>query len=290
MSILTKVFALLVSALSIFLCGVVITFIARTQNWKELYNQQKTLTEAAQIKAMATEMWSTETITRHEQIVQNLRRNIDQIQSLNADLNEQLTSEAQESANNKRMAMTAVDTMKALETTVANLLQNQLELREALETDRKEMIAAKTERIEVTRKYNAVQAENNQLNSKIRQQTEKIYSLEDELAELQQKLDKVTLASDEFTPGPQVGMTTPAVESGVPIRGQVIDIRDDKVAISVGSASGVRKGMTFWVTRGSEFLGNMKIIHVEPQQSVGMLDIQKGIVVAGDSVTTGFDY
>ncbi len=290
MSILTKVFALLVSVLSIFLCGVVVTFIAKTQYWKELYDQQKTLTEAAQIKAMAVDKTASETMARNQKVVQDLRNNIQKVQELNSRLNQDIITARQNSADKENLATTAVDTMNALEQMIANMYSNQLALQNALDQDRKEMLAAKTRMIELTRKYHSLEAENNQLNTKLRQQTEKIYALEDENTNLRQKLDQVTLASNEFIPGEDVGLISPADPSGVPIRGQVTMTRDEKVAISVGSASGVRKGMTFWITRGTEFLGNLKIIHVEPQESVGMLDIQKGVIVAGDEVTTGFDY
>jgi len=73
----------------------------------------------------------------------------------------------------------------------------------------------------------------------------------------------------------------------VPFLNQVSE--GEKVAISVGSSSGVRNNMTFLVTRADKFLGNLKIIHVDPSASVGELDNQQGAIAKGDKVTTGFD-
>ena len=77
--------------------------------------------------------------------------------------------------------------------------------------------------------------------------------------------------------------------SGVPIRGEITDIKGDMAQISVGSSSGVRKGMAFWITRGTNFLGKMEITVVSPDEAVGRLTNQQGTIVKGDAVTTGFD-
>ena len=149
------------------------------------------------------------------------------------------------------------------------------------------MIAAQTQMIELTRQLNSERVKTDQLEAIRRQYSENIHELEDENASLRQKIEKVTVASSKFRPDTQVTMTKPQ-EQGVPIRGQITEISNDKAAISVGISSGVRKGQTFWITRSNRFLGNLEIIHVEPSEAVGRLVNPQGAIAAGDSVTTGF--
>ena len=76
---------------------------------------------------------------------------------------------------------------------------------------------------------------------------------------------------------------SPAV--AVPIRGQITELADDLVAISVGSSSGVRKGMTFIIYRGGEYLGKLVVEMVEPDRAGGRITTRVGQIQVGDYVT-----
>ena len=288
MSTLTKVFALLVSALSIFLCGVVVTFVSNSQDWKLKSQQQRSIIEAAQVQALATEMEAAKTKENYKAINQKLQESILAVQEYNADLSRQLASQKQAGANQAARADTAVLTMQALRETIQNMYDSQLKRQKSLDDARTKMIAAQTQMIELTRQLNSERVKTDQLEAIRRQNRENIHELEDENDSLRQKIEKVTVASNEFRPDTQVTMTKPQEQGGVPIRGQITEISSDKAAISVGTSSGVRKGQTFWITRSNRFLGNLEIIHVEPSEAVGRLVNPQGAIATGDSVTTGF--
>lgn len=288
MSTLTKVFALLVSALAIFLCGIVVTFIANTNHYKQAYEEQKTIAQAAQIQALAAETDRNDKLRDSQTIVNRVQSKIAEVQQIINNLSRQLTEQKQTSADKNREAQTAVQTVAALRQTIQNMFDAQLELQKAMDQDRQKMIAAQTHQIELTREVNTLRADNNQLDALRKRQIEKIYELEEENKSLRQKVGQVALAPSDFEPGGKVTLTT-IDDAGIPIRGQITQIEGDKAAISVGSSSGVREGMSFYVTRGGKFLGNLKIIYVEPAESVGQLDNQQDAVVKGDSITTGFN-
>jgi len=285
LSTLTKVFALLVSALAIFLCGVVVTFITNTQDWQLAYQDQKTLAEAAQVQAVAAEMELSRALERYKLMIEKLQDSIVAVQQLNGDLSRQLAIARQTGANEASRAETAVQTMQALRETIQNMYEAQLELQDALDEDRSKMIAAQTQMIELTRQLNSERAMKEQLESIRRRYRERINELEEENVTLRQK---VTLTASEFEAGGQVALTTPE-KAGVPIRGQIMQVDGQRAAISVGSASGVRKDMKFAVVRGGKFLGNIEITYVEPSESVGRVLNPQGVIVEGDSVTSGFD-
>ena len=73
--------------------------------------------------------------------------------------------------------------------------------------------------------------------------------------------------------------------SAVAVRGQVVEVADNLVTVSVGSADGVKKGMLFVVHRGDEYIGDVQISLVEPNRSAGTLTLRSTVAPApGDRV------
>lgn len=288
MSNLTKVLALLVSALAIFLCGVVVVFFTNTSNYKTAYEQQITITMAAQVNALAANMELTEERMRNNSIIRPIQENIGIVQRRNSELARQIAAEKQSSATEAGRAEKAIGTMMSFSETIQNMRDVQLAIQRALDEQRAKAMEAETQRIELTRQFNNLQAENNQLIAIRKQQVEKIYELEEENSLLKQDIGKVELTSGDFKSGAGVSMVKPE-RTGVPIRGEVTGIDGEKAAVSVGSSSGVRKGMMFSIVRGANYLGKLEIIFVTPSESVGRMVNLQGIAVPGDSVTTGFD-
>ena len=288
MSTLTKIFALLVSALSIFLCGVVVTFLANAENYRNEAEQWQTKAEAAQINDLAAQATLTSYMQKQEAGTRQLRENIASMHMLLEDRNRQLAAASKDSGVNVSLANTAVTTMGALRETIANMQTSQEELAKALQQSRNKMIEAQTQMVELTRHLNSEQVKTEQLENLRRQNLEKIRALEDDNAAIHRQLKKVTLSSSEFHDDEKVSMARTEL-AGVPIRGQITEIDGDNVSISVGSASGVRKDTRFWITRGDKFLGNLEVVYVESNESVGRLANTQGVVVRGDTVTTGFE-
>ena len=72
--------------------------------------------------------------------------------------------------------------------------------------------------------------------------------------------------------------------SAVAVRGQVVEVADKLVTVSVGAADGVKKGMLFVVHRGDEYIGDVQISLVEPNRSAGTLVRSVVAPTAGDRV------
>jgi len=84
--------------------------------------------------------------------------------------------------------------------------------------------------------------------------------------------------------------TVAAQTRSIALNGQVtaVDLRGRLLEISIGSAAGVRKDMTFHVIRGDRFVADILIMEVWPDRAVGVLDVvQAGLQPqAGDNVST----
>ncbi len=70
------------------------------------------------------------------------------------------------------------------------------------------------------------------------------------------------------------------------IRGLIAEVSPSLVSISVGLADGVRKGMTFHVTRGSQFLCDIVITNVDTNKAAGVLELVQQQPKVGDHVST----
>ncbi len=66
------------------------------------------------------------------------------------------------------------------------------------------------------------------------------------------------------------------------IEGRVTEVDGEHASISVGSADGVEKGMVFIIHRGSQYVADLTITMVEPQESAGYLSEVQAEIQEGD--------
>ena len=288
MSTVTKVFAVLVSLLSIFLCGVVVAFMGKAQNYKELYNDQKVLADAAQVMAYSAEQRLEKANLTYgkaaELTSERLKDLRDQYNLMSVDL----VQAEQQSVLESSKADSAIKLVSAMRNTIQDMQTAYESLWSDFDSNRSEMLQAQTQVTELTRQLNNEMARTKQLEDTNRRRAEQIAGLEEQVAKLNQQMDKYNLAQKEFESDTSVAQVLPAM-TGVPIMGEITEMDDKNVAISVGSTSGVREDMKFWIVRGDKFLGNLKIIYVEADAAVGSLINKQDVIVEGDMVTTDFN-
>jgi hypothetical protein len=82
---------------------------------------------------------------------------------------------------------------------------------------------------------------------------------------------------------PRVTALSPAARPA--IRGHVVDVDGNIITISVGAADGIRKDMVFVVHRAGEYIGDMKIDLVDPNQAAGRPVGPAFVPRRGDQVT-----
>jgi hypothetical protein len=121
--------------------------------------------------------------------------------------------------------------------------------------------------------------------------------LEQEKHQLQAELDKVfqprgreTAAIPTVTPEtrPAPPITPPPIAKEIGLKGSVtgVDLKYSIVEISVGAAHGVREGMTFYVTRGNEFICEILIFYVDTEKAVGDIKRMRYQPKVGDNIAT----
>ncbi|MBN2376771.1 MAG: hypothetical protein JXD22_10235 [Sedimentisphaerales bacterium] len=289
MSVLTKILTLLVSLLAIFLCGIVVVFVTSSNNWKQASQTSETLAKAAQVQAAAAENAKLRQSERDKSLIESQNEMIRVLLEENSVLAQQLRTEAEQKTAATKNAATAMTVSASLSATIDNLRTTREFVQQKLESSQGSQLRAEAQVVELNQELDRTRATLDQLKEIGRRSQEQIRNLEEDNANLRQRLEDVKLASSEVRiEGDQVKQAV-RVSSRVPIRGEIKDIRDDRASISIGSSSGVRENMEFNVIRGREFLGNLLVTHVQASEAAGTLIRQKGAIVKGDKVSTGFN-
>ncbi len=288
MSTLTKVFTLLVSILAILLCGVVVTYIATSSDYKSAYTDQLTRTEAAVAHAESSRIAreSDLEIFKNKMLVKD---NLYKLAAAQRDeLTRELTVAKQEAATAASNATTSQESLNALTLELKLLRESQAELFANNIKCLNAQQEAQTKQEQMSLKLNSKIVENTQLATNLKRVKEQKVELESDIEKLNVKLTAAKATSRPMVNTNLVSMSTP-IPAGVPIRGEIIEVKGNLVAISVGSSSGVRTGTRFTINQDGKFLGYIKINLVEPGESVGKLINPQGIIAKGNVVTTGFD-
>ena len=288
MSILTKVMVLLVSVMVLFLCGVVTVFVANTHDYKSAWESEKTKSHAAQVTAVVAEEALKRGLARRDALVQILNSNILALELENARLLRDWETTRQEKSLSDSTSATAIQTMQSLRETIQDMYTGQTAIQKGLDEAFGKMTAARVQVVDLRRELNRERVRADSLDSLSRQRLEKIYEIENENSQIRARLEQVKVASSKWVPDGDVGQVAVGL-SGVPIRGQITEVREGLASISVGSAAGVRKGMKFLVYRDAQYMGDLQISHVESSESAGLVVLERGSIVRGDSVTTGFN-
>jgi flagellar biosynthesis/type III secretory pathway chaperone len=273
---------------SIFLCGIVVTYVANADNYRGKYTDIKTERDGLDRKLKAETDEANKYISEKQHLEDKLRGEITSLKTKVDKLDGDLDNAEREKAALLAQVESWTSITKDFYTTndkqgalLANTL-NELKRVQAEEIkQRKDLSETTAQLIEKMAIVEQLQTDNKRL-------------LE-EKAELQAKLDNLLrpagkAAAQPVPVTPEETNVSPAGPATVPInlKGLVtnVDLENSMVEISIGKVDGVKEGMKFYVTRGDEFICDILIYDVETDRAVGLLDLMSKQPKAGDSVST----
>jgi len=290
LSTLTKILIVLLTLSSIFLCGIVVTYVANADNYREKYTNIRSNRDSLDKKLKAKTKEANEYIDQKQQLEDKLRSEIATLSAKVGKLEGNLRDVERERASLLAQVQSWTSITKDFYTTndkQGALLKNTLDELKRIQAEqikqRKELNETTAELVEKMAIVEQVQAENRRL-------------LE-EKTELRARLDSILRPAGEavaepVTVTPQKKLsrfigTGPATMQ-IGLKGLVtdVDMENSLVEISIGSADGVKDGMKFYITRGEEFICDILIYDVEPEKAVGLLDLVSKRPKAGDDVST----
>ncbi len=288
MSTLTKVLIVLLTVASIFLCGIVVTYVANAENYKEKYNKQQARINSLNEKSKDLAKQVNEQVTAKNILEDKLKGRIEALKSENAEINARLKTAERENANLVQKVNSWASITKDFQATnddQGSLLEKTLE----------ELNQLQLERVRERKELNEIAVAFDEKMAIIEDLTAGTKRLREEKAELQERLDqllqpigKVTAVTAPVTW--QRDIAAPAFEGiqdiGLKALVTAVDMKNHLASISLGIADGVREGMKFHVTRGDEFICDILIIDINEEEAVGVIELMQQAPRIGDNAST----
>lgn len=295
MSVLTRLFVIAVTILSVALVAVIVPFVAQTEN----YRSQVTAAETARVRAEVTARLRDAEMTRLQE------RESERILKLNSQ-NQGLTTEVARLSEELNTSRALLATAKAENANnganLAHLSASHEQFALIVESMRKELnerrgqaLDQQKKIIELADESDRLKAELDSLTRQVRQYQETTVALEDRNADLEKMLGRLDPAIRQQIEGQDVAGASPS-RSFMPdylIDGQITNISrlDDEtfVELNIGSNDGVEKNMKFRIHRGGDFIANLVVTVVDIDACSGRVTLVDDgqQVVVGDSVQTG---
>lgn len=288
MSTLTKILIFLVTIGSIFLCGIVVTYVALADNYRDQYNQIRS--EKDSLKESSDDLKQQLNKKNAETVALENKLN-DEINSLNT----QISTLKGELKNVKDENQILVKRVSDMASVVETSSQTSSETTQLLKDREALLTKVQAEQIKLNAQLDETSATLLEKLAIIQTlETEKKRLLEEKI-ELQGRLDrllrptgKVPTPVVSITPQKEIARPAPVTTKEIGLKGLItaVDSKNKMVSISIGTADGVKEGMKFHVTRGDKFICDILIIDTDAENAVGAMELVQEQPRTGDTVTT----
>ncbi len=300
MSILSKIFILLVTILAVLLAALIIPFVSNVEDYRaqrELAEQERDVAKVAigVAQEALVKMRSAEAtrIAEKQAEVTLLEGQIGRLKNELANMQTQLIA-----ANNKNVKFEAdlgrLSAADAQKTTLLASTQNDLNTIR----DQRDQFRQKT--IELAGTNTDLESRVQVLNRQVRSQRETIAEQEERAIANAELLSRIPVDVLERAKNPNAAdstadagdESTSRIEMDPPVSGKVTLVSNDGgitfVQIDLGKVDGVRPNVLFRVHRGSQFLGRLVISAVDEKSAAGRIELAQGTAIAiGDRVQSG---
>jgi hypothetical protein len=273
MTLVGKIFTMLILVLSIMFMAFSMMVFATHKNWKDQAGKLQTQLQAAKdnLKEAKDALDREKNQLALEQAARRAALAALQVRATRAE--DTLTAKQAELASTTATLSKATATADEAQRRNTVLEAETKGLRDELRTVMQKRDQVFLTAVDLTDKLN--QAES------VRQNLEEVNAqAAKQMAQMKMVLDRNGLTADSL-----VAHIPPKVE------GVVIDVNDKDLAeISIGSDDGLKVGHSLDVYRGNQYLGRIVIRKTNPDRAVGqvMKELQRGQIKRGDRVTTKF--
>lgn len=274
MSTLTKVLIVLLTLASIFLCGVVVTYVANAVDYKEKQERQYSSYQAAERRADNADSNFNKLKNETDQAKLDLNNQIaalqERINSLNAEFKQCQID--RDDARRKEDSWEALvqDFSKRIEVNNELSATAQAELKQI----RAQLITEQSEHEQTTaalmNKMAIIEDQEGQLKRLLEERTE----LQSKFDQILRQYGKITAPAEPVTAMIEPARVAPPAKD-IDLKGLItdVDLQERLAEISIGQADGVREGMRFHATRGETFICDIVILDVLPEKATGWLEL-----------------
>jgi len=291
LSTLTKVLIVLLTIASIFLCGVVVTYVASADNYKQMYDQRRSSEMTAkQQRDRTIEEWNAAQKAMAEEKTK-LNADMAALQAQISTLKGQVADALRERDDARRRKENYESLLAANAKTGELHAQLQKEAQDAQVKLEAEKTRLEDELDGVTGALNEKLAIVMQLEAKVKGLTEEKTAIQNKLDQFLRQYGKVTAQAAPVTVMREAARVAPPA-TDIDLKGSLsaVDLKNLLAEISIGAADGVKKGMRFHATRDSKFICDVVVLDVEPDKALGWLELlqdqPQDKPKAGDAVST----
>jgi hypothetical protein len=288
LSTLTKVLIVLLTVFSIFLCGIVVTYVANADNYRQTADDYRGRYD----RARATERQALDDLEEQKAEAEGQRaelaKQINQLGIQITDLNAQIDTIKRE---NTQLVQKLADMAAVVETANA-AAQQQTQLFEKAQQQVEQLTAEQTRRTRELQETDLRLMEQMalvvQLQAQNRDLTQENQELETRLSQLLQQYGRGVAPTTRVTPVPAIAKPAEAPTRPLDLAGTItaVDMTNGLAQISIGTAAGIKQNMKLHVTRGDEFVCDLLIVDADPDKAVGELRLVQAQPKVGDRVTT----
>ena len=300
MSTLTKVLIVLLSISSIFLCGIVATYVASANDYKEKWKTADDGLRKAKRDVIAANEEVNQTKTGTEQAKKTLLDKIGSLETELINVKGDLTKaelKRDQLLNDVAKYASETEALAVTNDKWHTMLQN-----------------AQTELVKVNADLTKERSQNKEVTTAILEKMAIIAQLEDQAKQLTSEKEQLQIKMVQVLRqfGKTVGKSTP-VTTSVPTRDKAqprlpgpslasvgtqvkeiglkgvitqVDLKNSLAVISIGAAEGVKEKMKFYTTRGDAFICEILILDVSAERAVGFLERVQTPPKSGDSIST----
>lgn len=272
----------MLSIFSILLCGMVVTFVGNSANYKSWYEEQKSMNIVLQGE-LATKNEQYDTLTKKcSELELKLQQDI---QNLEAEKN-QLAADLRKAERLAQQYQAQADSWKGVLTGFEQSVRN---LQASLSQTQQQLDQARAQGIKDQKELNQITADLYEKIVQLQSMEAERRRLLEQKKELENQISSVGIGIREVTPVTPIPKTAAAPASlpaAADIKGLVSEVQENLITLSVGSADGVKEKMVFHITRGDRFLCDVVITDVDINQSAGVLDLVQQRPQVGDTAST----
>lgn len=284
MSFFTKILIVLMSLFSIFLCGAVVTYVGSVNNYKVMFEDQKSLNNSLVAENASLQRRFNEKTALMKELESKLNDRIQLLEDEKSKLDVELKNARRTSLDYQSRVNSWAGVLTSFEKTIANLEQSLNLTQEQLSNSHSENIKDRKELNEITASLYEKIVQMQALEADRRRLLEAKLDLEEQISQLLGPQSE-GIAFEPVTPEYDPARPASIMVTGADLKGLITEVGKSLVSISLGSDDGVKKNMVFQVFRGDEFICQIVVTSVDTSKAAGVLELVQDSPRVGDFVT-----
>jgi chromosome segregation ATPase len=272
---------------SLFLCGIVVTYVASSENYRAAYENKD------QELKVSTSMFKSRESDFNTKLAENQRK-IDELTASRTQLEAEKAQIAADLATAQRNAYASQERLSNLAGVVGGLNQTISSMDQSLKLSREELGKLRNDQVKDKKNLNEVSAALNEktvqleaVEAERRRLLEQKTMLEQQIAKLMGQGTQTVTANAVTPETDNVKIASPS-NMAVSMQGKISEMnaKSGLVTLSIGSADGVQVGTRFHVVRGDKFICDVVVTNVDTETSAGVLELVRQQPQAGDLAST----